>query len=91
MRGGDASVKPAFNPLYPEPPTTRSKTFDEQQSTDCRRNQVAAEFEIEFEVPDTGRRVRDQEIHLWTFDDHGQVTRLRHYADTAKHIAALQG
>lgn len=49
-------------------------------------NQVAAEFEIEFESPATGRRLRDQEIHLWTFNDQGQVSRLRHYADTAKHI-----
>ena len=49
-------------------------------------NQVAAEFEIEFEAPATGRRLRDQEIHLWTFNDQGQVSRLRHYADTAKHI-----
>jgi hypothetical protein len=54
-------------------------------------NQVAAEIEIEFEAPSTGRRLRDQEIHLWTFDDQGKVNRLRHYADTAKHIAAAQG
>lgn len=53
-------------------------------------NQVAAEFEIEFQSPATGRRLRDQEVHLWTFDDSGQVIRLRHYADTAKHIAAAQ-
>ena len=54
-------------------------------------NQVAAEFEIEFAVPATGRRLRDQEMHLWTFDDSGKVTRLRHYTDTAKHIATAQG
>jgi hypothetical protein len=53
-------------------------------------NQVAAEIVIEFESPATGRRLRDEEIHLWTFDDDGQVIRLRHYADTAKHIAAAQ-
>lgn len=53
-------------------------------------NQVAAEIVIEFESPATGRRLRDEEIHLWTFDDNGQVVRLRHYADTAKHIAAAQ-
>ncbi len=53
-------------------------------------SQVAAEFEIEFESPATGRRLRDQEIHLWTFNDNGQVIRLRHYADTAKHIATAQ-
>jgi ketosteroid isomerase-like protein len=53
-------------------------------------NQVAAEFEIEFEAPNGGRRLRDQEIHLWTFNEGGQVVRLRHYADTAKHIAMAQ-
>ncbi len=54
-------------------------------------NQVAAEIEIEFESPATGRGLRDQEMHLWTFDDSGQVIRLRHYVDTAKHIATAQG
>jgi ketosteroid isomerase-like protein len=51
-------------------------------------NQVAAEFVIEVEVPATGAQYRDEEIHLWTFNDAGQVSRLRHYTDTAKHIAA---
>lgn len=51
-------------------------------------NQVAAEFMIEFEAPGTGAICRDEEMHLWTFDENGKVTRLRHYADTAKHIAA---
>ena len=45
-------------------------------------NQIAAEIELETASFD------DQEIHLWTFDDEGKVTRFRHYIDTAKHIAA---
>lgn len=53
-------------------------------------NQVAAEFEIEFVAPSTGR-LRDQEMHLRTFNDEGKVVRLRHYTDTAKHIATAQG
>jgi ketosteroid isomerase-like protein len=53
-------------------------------------NQVAAEIEIEFDVPSTGRTLRDQELHLWTCDDDGKVVRLRHYVDTAKHTAAAQ-
>ncbi len=53
-------------------------------------NQVAVEFVIEVDVPSTGGHYRDEEIHLWTFNDAGQVIRLRHYADTAKHIAAAQ-
>jgi hypothetical protein len=50
--------------------------------------QVAVEFVIEYDVPSTGGHVRDEEIHLWTFNDAGQVVRLRHYTDTAKHMAA---
>jgi hypothetical protein len=36
-------------------------------------------------------RFRDEELHLWTLDDDGQVVRMRHYVDTAKHIAAGAG
>ena len=39
-------------------------------------------------TPTGGSRFRDEELHLWTFGDDGKVTRLRHYVDTAKHIAA---
>jgi ketosteroid isomerase-like protein len=49
--------------------------------------QVAAEFAIDA-TPPGGRRYRDEELHLWTFGTDGKVTRLRHYTDTAKHIAA---
>lgn len=51
-------------------------------------NQVAASVVIEFTVKATGKRLRDEEIHLWTFDKSGEVVGLRHYVDTAKHIAA---
>jgi ketosteroid isomerase-like protein len=54
-------------------------------------HQVAAEVAVEFEVLATGRRYRDEELHLWTFDGAGKVTRLRHYLDSAKHVAAAQG
>lgn len=54
-------------------------------------NQVAVEFVIEAEVPATGGHYRDEEMHLWTFNEAGQVIRLRHYTDTAKHIAAATG
>ena len=53
-------------------------------------NQVAVEFIIEADVPATGGHYRDEEIHLWTFDGQGKVIRLRHYTDTAKHIAAAK-
>lgn len=54
-------------------------------------NQVAVEFILEANLPAWGGgHYRDEEIHLWTFNDDGKVTRLRHYTDTAKHIAAFK-
>jgi ketosteroid isomerase-like protein len=50
-------------------------------------DQVAVEFVMEA-IPAGGTHFRDEEMHLWTFDEHGKVARLRHYTDTAKHIAA---
>ena len=52
--------------------------------------QVAVEFMIEFTTP-AGGHARDEELHLWTLDERQQVTRMRHYVDTAKHIAAFAG
>jgi ketosteroid isomerase-like protein len=54
------------------------------------RHQVAAEILIEASTP-TGGRFRDDELHLWTLDGDGKIVRLRHYIDTAKHIAAAAG
>ncbi|HVZ43793.1 MAG TPA: nuclear transport factor 2 family protein [Ramlibacter sp.] len=34
----------------------------------------------------TGVRLRDEELHLWTFGDDGRVIGFRHYIDTAKHM-----
>ncbi len=47
-------------------------------------NQVAAEIEI------VTANFSDEEIHLWTFNEDGKVSRFRHYVDTAKHIAAAE-
>ena len=51
-------------------------------------NQVVAEVVIEVTDRASGAHYRDEELHLWTFDDRRKVTRLRHYTDTAKQIAA---
>jgi ketosteroid isomerase-like protein len=51
-------------------------------------NQVAAEVMIDVDVVPTGKKFTDEEIHLWTFNDEGKIIRLRHYNDTAKHMAA---
>ncbi len=56
----------------------------------ANETQVAAEFVFEARVPSTGNRYRDEEIHLWTFNEEGKVIGLRHYADTAKLIAAAK-
>jgi ketosteroid isomerase-like protein len=53
-------------------------------------DQVAAEIVIEAVLPNGGQ-YRDEEMHLWSFDEAGKVSRLRHYTDTAKHIAAARG
>ena len=52
--------------------------------------QVAVEVVIDYSMPGGGR-LRDEELHLWTLDEHQRVVRLRHYVDTAKHIAAYAG
>ena len=54
-------------------------------------NQIAATIKIDFTVKETGERAQDEEIHLWTFDDAGKISRMRHYVDTAKHIQAFRG
>ena len=51
--------------------------------------QVAAEIEIDATLPGGGR-LHDEELHLWTFGDDGLVVRMRHYTDTAKHMAAAR-
>lgn len=51
---------------------------------------VAARVLIDVTYP-SGVRFRDDEMHLWRFDADGLVTGVRHYADTAKHLAAWHG
>ena len=49
--------------------------------------QVVAQVEIAATLPN-GNSFRDQELHLWTFDEDGRVCAFRHYVDTAKQIEA---
>jgi len=51
--------------------------------------QAVAEVALDVELAN-GERVRDEELHLWTFGSDGKVTRFRHYVDTAKHIAGAK-
>lgn len=54
-------------------------------------DQVAATVSFDATAKSTGERFQDEEIHLWTFDDDGQVRAFRHYLDTAKHMKAAKG
>ncbi|KAI9000407.1 hypothetical protein DFJ74DRAFT_458693 [Hyaloraphidium curvatum] len=53
-------------------------------------NQVAAQITIATSSPNGGK-LRDEEIHLWKFNEDGKVVAIRHYCDTAKHIEAAKG
>ena len=50
-------------------------------------HQVAVEVVVDATLP-SGKRLKDEEIHLWNLNAQGKVIRLRHYLDTAKHAAA---
>ena len=51
---------------------------------------VAARVVTDIAYP-SGARFDDDEMHLWRFDADGLVIGMRHYADTAKHLAAWPG
>jgi hypothetical protein len=39
----------------------------------------------------TGKRIGGVELHYWTFDPEGRVARMKHFVDTAEHLAAARG
>jgi uncharacterized protein len=49
---------------------------------------VAVLLGFELTVRATGKRVRDEEIHLYEFGPDGRVSAFRHFLDTAKAIEA---
>jgi uncharacterized protein len=49
---------------------------------------VAVLLGYELTVKSTGKRVRDEEIHLYELGSDGKVTAFRHFLDTAKAIEA---
>ena len=51
---------------------------------------VVADVLIDVTLP-SGECMRDEELHVWRFDANGRVCGMRHYVDTAKHIAAERG
>ena len=53
---------------------------------------VVALIDLEATVQATGKRiVEDDEVHIWYFDSHGQVSRFRHRVDTHQHWVAYRG
>lgn len=44
---------------------------------------------VDIELP-TGKRFIDEEMHLFEFNEKGQVVKFRHYVDTAKAMAVSQ-
>jgi uncharacterized protein len=53
-------------------------------------DQIVAVISIEATVRSTGKRVRDFELHFWTFDERGKVSKFRHVVDTHQHWLAAQ-
>lgn len=53
-------------------------------------NVVMASLLVDLENKANGKRFTDEEVHMWTFNDAGKVTRFRHFVDTSKHIAAMR-
>ena len=51
-------------------------------------NQVAVPAKFDAKVRANNRRISDIEMHLWTFDDSGKVSRFRHFGDTRQHHEA---
>lgn len=49
---------------------------------------VVVLIHVELTVKKTGKRIRDEEVHVWTFDAAGQVTLFRHIVDSGKHAEA---
>lgn len=52
-------------------------------------NQVAVPLHLEIEVK--GRRIADLEIHLFTFDDAGRISRFAHVLDRHAQVSAWRG
>lgn len=85
MKGKDGVL--AFFQLIGNPEVFQIKEFQVLSMMDGG-HQIAAEFVIAADYLTTGGHFRDEEVHLWTFNDQGKVVRLRHYTDTHKHMLA---
>ncbi len=44
---------------------------------------VVVKLRVAYQVKRTGRRVDEEQVQWWSFDDAGRIATLRHYEDTA--------
>jgi ketosteroid isomerase-like protein len=44
---------------------------------------VAVKVRVTYRVKRTGRRVDEEQVQWWSFDESGRIAALRHYEDTA--------
>ena len=44
---------------------------------------VVVKLRLAYTVKKTGRKVDEEQVQWWSFDDAGRITALRHYEDTA--------
>ncbi len=51
-------------------------------------DKVAVFISYELTVKATGKKIRDEEIHLWEFGPDGKIVAFRHFLDTGKAISA---
>jgi ketosteroid isomerase-like protein len=63
-------------------------TVFEVRQTASAEKVVAVNLRIESSVRKNGRPLRNDVVHLWNFNDNGQITRYRHFNDTAAELAA---
>ena len=61
------------------------RTFIEQG------NHLCVELSIESTIRKTGKTIKNDALHLWSFDAKGLVTRYRHFNDTAAELSAYRG
>ncbi|HEV8362757.1 MAG TPA: nuclear transport factor 2 family protein [Gemmatimonadaceae bacterium] len=61
--------------------------FDVRQ-TALAEKVVAVSLRIESTVRKNGRPLKNDVVHIWNFNDNGQITRYRHFNDTAAELAA---
>ncbi len=63
------------------------KVFDVQAMV-ASGSLVTVCLRIESVLRKNGRPLKNDVVHVWSFDDAGRITRYRHYNDTAAELAA---